>query len=106
MNPKQTKSARELPSIFKPGVWVVDNEVMHSLEDGKLHSHHQHRIAVLTFTDQPKRWGTLLSKVIEAIKDGGEIYFSSEMTDYFLLVSASPRRGFNAEKFWYIRVAR
>ncbi len=102
----QTKAKRKPPSVFKKNGWIVDNEMMHSLEDGKIQIHRQYPLAILTFTDEPKRWGTLLSKVIEAIKDGGEIYFLPTMTDKFLLVSAAPKRGFNEENFWYIKVSR
>lgn len=107
MTQKQvTKTKRKPPSIFKQDAWIVDNEVMHSLEKGKVQIHRQYSLAVLTFTDEPKKWGTLLSKVIEAIRDGGEIYFSPAMTDKFLLVFATPKRGFNEENFWYIKVSR
>ena len=101
----KTRRKGELPSVFEQNAWVVDDEMMHNLEDGKTQIHRQYPLAILTFTDQPKKWGTLLSKVVEAVKDRGDIYFPPTMADRFLLVSATPRRGFNAEGFWYIKVS-
>ena len=100
------KPKKSLPSVFKQPAWIVDNEVMRGLETGRIHPHYQHQRAVLTFTEIPKKWGTLLSKVIEAMKDGREIYFPPRMTDGFYIVGAMPKSGYNSEGFWYIRVSR
>lgn len=96
----------KLPSVFKLSAWIVDNEIMHGLESGKIHTYNQHTRAVLTFTEEPKKWGTLLSKIVGAMKDEGEIYFPPRMTDGFLIISQMPKRGHNDEGFWYVTVRR
>lgn len=106
-NPTQVKMKKKTyPSIFKKDAWLVDNEIKHKLEIGKIHCHRQYEVAILTFTEEPRggKWGTLLSKVVQAIKDDGEIYFPSRLSDKFLIIGSVPQKGQNAENFLHIKV--
>lgn len=76
----------ELPSAFTKDAWIVDNEVMDALQAGKLRVYGQYAKAVVIFTKSPKKWGTILSKIVGAVKEGGEVLYPIWMAEKFLLL--------------------
>ena len=92
-----------LPSVFDlDGLWIVNDKVLKDLETGRVVVHRQHRHALISFSTSPKKWGTILSKILDGIKPGGMVFFPRELSGRFALVNKTPRKGENLEKLYYV----